>query len=230
MSIDIACLPDTGFTCKNERMTTIGSRVKEAREAKGLTQAELAAIVKPPMAQQSIGDIESGKTKNPRPDTIQKIAEALGVKKEWLLIGDEVEKYTAPTYYLPMFSFQEMINFPFCMEDTAEKENKEKVPMSEKGYEHCYILPVTNDLMEPRFKAGDLLVVDPGRQPKDGSFVIAYQSGAPEIVFKKYVVDGANRYLRSLNGDVPRIDVDESIKIFGVVVRKRPPDDIIERG
>lgn len=60
---------------------TVGERIKEARLAANMTQADLAERLG--VAYQNIGQWESGK-RNPKSDTIFKIAEALGVSWVWI--------------------------------------------------------------------------------------------------------------------------------------------------
>ena len=60
----------------------IGEKIKAARIAARMTQADLAKILG--VAYQNIGQWESGK-RNPKLDTIIKIAEALGVRIEDLM-------------------------------------------------------------------------------------------------------------------------------------------------
>ena len=62
---------------------TIGERIKEFRLKAGLTQSELAAKLGIPY--QSIGQWERG-LRSPKIETLQKIAEALGVEP-WELMG-----------------------------------------------------------------------------------------------------------------------------------------------
>lgn len=72
-----------GWLCRRypAGMDSLGARLKHAREAAGLTQAELAERVG--MAGQSgIEAIESGRSK--RPTRIHEIAKACGVTVEWL--------------------------------------------------------------------------------------------------------------------------------------------------
>lgn len=56
--------------------------MRQIRESRGMTQSELAKETGIP--QSVISDIESGKTKNPRIDTMEAIARVLGVKLEEL--------------------------------------------------------------------------------------------------------------------------------------------------
>lgn len=62
---------------------SFGDRVREARNAKGLTQTELAAIVG--LSQQSIVNIER---KNSVPNKLYSFAQALGVTEKYLITGD----------------------------------------------------------------------------------------------------------------------------------------------
>jgi transcriptional regulator with XRE-family HTH domain len=63
----------------------LSERVRLAREAAGLTQAQLAKACG--IAQPSVHDLESGRTKNPRSSSLLKIANALGQTPEWLVNG-----------------------------------------------------------------------------------------------------------------------------------------------
>lgn len=62
---------------------TIGSRVKERREELNWTQVELATLAG--VSPGTIGNLESGIRENPR--QLLEIADALGVKPEWLKTG-----------------------------------------------------------------------------------------------------------------------------------------------
>lgn len=57
--------------------------IKKLRERRGWTQSELAR--KAGIKQGVLSDIETGKTKHPRIDTIAAIAQALGVPVEKLI-------------------------------------------------------------------------------------------------------------------------------------------------
>ena len=62
---------------------TVGERIRAARKAQGLTQKQLGE--KCGIAEPTIRRYELGKL-NPKPDTLKKIAKALGVL--WLSLGD----------------------------------------------------------------------------------------------------------------------------------------------
>ncbi|UBQ04479.1 helix-turn-helix transcriptional regulator [Tepidimonas taiwanensis] len=65
--------------------TTLSERVREAMHAAGMTQAELARRVG--IAQPSVNDWLSGKTKRLKLETAVRAAAVLGVRLEWLVWG-----------------------------------------------------------------------------------------------------------------------------------------------
>lgn len=68
-------------------MTTLGDRLRIAREKRGLTQKELASMVKVPITPTTISHIESGRNENSR--YIVWIAAALKIRSEWLCTGEQ---------------------------------------------------------------------------------------------------------------------------------------------
>lgn len=65
---------------------TTGSRIKAAREAAGLTQQQLADAVQAGGGQRQVSNWEGGR-RTPRRETLERIAEVLGVKAGWLMFG-----------------------------------------------------------------------------------------------------------------------------------------------
>ena len=70
-------------------MTTIGQRVREARQRAALSQADLAE--RAGLQEVTISRIENERYGPPRPSTIRKLADALRVTPAWLLYGEGVE-------------------------------------------------------------------------------------------------------------------------------------------
>jgi transcriptional regulator with XRE-family HTH domain len=66
-------------------MSSIGKRVAALRTARGLSQAELARRIK--IAQPSLHDIESGKTKTLRGETLANLCRELNVQPDAILKG-----------------------------------------------------------------------------------------------------------------------------------------------
>ena len=66
---------------------TMGERIKAAREAKGWTQQQLADALGNAGNRQRVSQWESG-YRNPRPDTLRRIAEILYTTAAKLMFGE----------------------------------------------------------------------------------------------------------------------------------------------
>ena len=72
------------------------------------------------------------------------------------------------------------------------------------------------------FQEGEIVLVDPEMDPRNGDFVVVRLDSQNEATFKKLVVEGGEQYLMALNPDWPEriIELDESATIIGVVFEK----------
>lgn len=66
-------------------MTTIGERIREARNRAGVTQPVLAEMVG--VSASAVSQWESGSTKGLKPDNLFRVADALRVSPRWLAVG-----------------------------------------------------------------------------------------------------------------------------------------------
>lgn len=66
---------------------------------------------------------------------------------------------------------------------------------------------------------GMYVLVDTGKEAKNGNLVIAKLTDANEATFKKLVIDAGNTYLKPLNPQYPLIPINGNCKIIGVVVQ-----------
>lgn len=71
----------------NQCMSSIGERVRQLREDRGLSQAELARRIG--IKQPSLWLIEKGETRTVKVSTLEALCEALSTTKEFLLRGDD---------------------------------------------------------------------------------------------------------------------------------------------
>lgn len=85
-----------------------------------------------------------------------------------------------------------------------------------------FALRVEGISMEPRFRAGEIVFVDPQAEPRDDCFVIAQADSDPVPKLKRYLVEGGKAYLHSLNPQWPEpiAAVDSSVILVGVVIFK----------
>ena len=85
-----------------------------------------------------------------------------------------------------------------------------------------FVLRVRGESMEPRFRDGDLIFVDPAVSPDHGRLVVVRGEDSNEATFKQLIVEGERKYLKALNPDWPEriIERDAAAAICGVVVFK----------
>ena len=88
-------------------------------------------------------------------------------------------------------------------------------------------LVIRGDSMQPEFREGDIIIVDPSVDPQPGDYVVAKNS-TEGATFKKYRPRGAdaagNRVfeLVPLNDDYPTLRSDqEPLQVVGVMVEHR---------
>lgn len=229
-------------------METINDRISERRQALKISKNELARRVG--ITHASVNKWESG-LNQPKGRYLNDLAAALGVSVDWLLTGKEegttgVAESPFPGYRnvepavipqggrVPILSYVQAGNWrEMCEQATAFDGSLEYVAAGVSVGSCAFGLWVRGNSMEPDFKEGDLLIVDPDEAPKAGDFVIA-KNGSEEATFKKYrsrgeYDDGRPRFeLVPLNDDHETLSTDQThIAIIGVVVEHRR---ILKRG
>jgi SOS-response transcriptional repressor LexA len=88
---------------------------------------------------------------------------------------------------------------------------------------NLFAVRVVNDSMEPDFREGDVLIVNPNLEAKNGDFVIAKLRADNEVTFKKLVRHDRIIILRPLNSryqDIVLQDPDE-VELVGKVVERK---------
>lgn len=97
----------------------------------------------------------------------------------------------------------------------------ELIPTSVPIKAHTFALRVTGDSMEPEFREGMIIIIEPEMDPQPGDYVIA-KNGGEETTFKQLAKDGADWYLKPLNPRYPIKPLGDC-RIIGVVraVEKR---------
>ncbi|HCR0680637.1 S24 family peptidase [Klebsiella aerogenes] len=68
---------------------------------------------------------------------------------------------------------------------------------------------------------GTFVLFDTGREPINGSLVIAKLSDSNEATFKKLIIDGGQKYLKGLNPAWPLVPVNGNCKILGVAIETK---------
>lgn len=189
-------------------MTDWGERIREAREAAGLSQSELARRVglKPP----SVHDWESGKTKRIGGDNLMNVARALGTTPDWILTGrDSAQTLTVREplgrYDVPHFqrrSEPEHAEVPVWDARAAAgggAVNGEQAgpkgsilfrsrSLSKQGIstKHSHVWYVHGDSMVPRLRDGDAVLFDASDKTVRAGKVYVLRKGEETFVKRLY--------------------------------------------
>ncbi len=166
----------------------------------------------------------------PRQEVMNKLAKLLSVDIVWLQHGQENVNNAnvsnprpyrpAPKY--PVISFVQAGNWTEACEPYTLSEIDEWYESEVSVQGSAFWLKVEGDSMTAptgvSIPEGSLVLVDTGREPINGSLVIAKLTDTNEATFKKLVLDGA-KYLKALNPAYPVITINGNCKIIGVVVQ-----------
>lgn len=204
----------------------LGARIKIARTAKGLTQQQLGDAVG--MTQSAIYQLE--KRDSEECLKTNAIAKVLGVTPEWLISGTGeaacFESNVEPAYALrgqvPLISWVQAGDWCEAHDPYPVGDAEMWLPAADNYGENAYALRVRGASMEPRFREGEIIVVNPHASPDNGKFVIARKEGSKEVTFKQLIREGDEAYLKAINPQWPEpiIRMDEAWHICGVVVCK----------
>ncbi|WP_323888152.1 LexA family protein [Aeromonas caviae] len=223
-------------------METINDRITASRQAQKMSKAELARRVG--ISHASVSKWESG-LNQPKGRYLNDLAAALGVTVDWLLTGDgearaQPSPEVMPGYHnvepavipqgtrVPVLSYVQAGHWhEMCEQATAFDGNVEYVTAGVDVGPCGFGLWLRGQSMEPFFKEGDLIIVDPDEAPQPGDFVVA-KNGSEEATFKKYRPRGIDESgqevfeLVPLNDDFPTMHSDrQHIQIIGVMVEHR---------
>lgn len=206
---------------------TIGQRIRRRRKDLNLTQKALAKALND-ATHGSISQWESDIT-SPSAKNLFDLSIALECDFAWLLNGGK-ESNVIPailkSYKVPLISYvQAGVWTESC--ELRDSTGFEYVMTSLELSENAFALQIKGDSMEPEFKEGDVVIIDPAIIPNPGEFVVA-MNGDSEATFKKYRELGYDEHERMqfelipLNPDFNSMStLKQQIRIIGTMVEHR---------
>lgn len=232
----------TDFSCNNAYMKPIGEILREVRELRDMSQEIVAAKVRKltgeNFSRAALSQIESGLTKNPKPHNLQAACDVLGidfrgalngkiVRLDFDIEGEVVVKALpldnnispAPDIkgQVPLISSVPAGDFREAIDNLHPGDYERMIDVSVPVMAHTFALRVDGDSMEPEFRHGDVIIVEPDMQAEHGDYVIAKNGG--DATFKQLWKEGADWYLKPLNDRYPIKPLHDSL-IIGVVREK----------
>lgn len=196
--------------------STIGDRIREARDTKELDQATLAA--KAGIVTRTLQRWEKGE-QIPDGISITKIAKATGAHPHWLLTG-EGEMYSSTArpgnvYQLPT-TFRRnahLVDLPLVSAVPAGKLSTgfhpdyvdDYVTVDDVKDPQAFALRVKGNSMAPRIEDGDTVVVSPVQEARNGDICVVRVNG--EDTLKKVKFEGNYIHLVPLNSEFEPVTV-----------------------
>ncbi|MFK8027143.1 MAG: LexA family protein [Gammaproteobacteria bacterium] len=81
-----------------------------------------------------------------------------------------------------------------------------------------FALRVLGDSMEPEFKDGCIIIIDPAADVKSGKYVIAEIDG--EYIFRQFVQEGEKFFLQPINPGYEPVAIESSSVVRGVITQR----------
>lgn len=178
--------------------------IRERRKALGLSQEKLADLCGVSRSAVQYWEREDGTGTAPSRTQQPTVAAVLGLSVAQLMGGSEnIQAGPEVRGAVPLISAVQAGNYKmhvdnFHPDDGGEERIATTVPVKR----HTFALRVSGDSMEPEFKEGAVLIVEPEMEAQPGDFIIA-KNGDEETTFKQLIRDGGDWYLKPLNPRYP---------------------------
>jgi repressor LexA len=200
-----------------EIKSSIGERIRKARENKEIDQSTLAA--KAGIASRTVQRWEKGE-QVPGGDFLLQIARFTGVRPDWLLTGDgdmylRTDRRTNILRFHPDKSFRKvnLVEIPLLSSVPAGRtaaifhpEHVERfVTVDNLNDPGAFALVVKGSSMSPKIEDGDIVVVSPQREAHSGDICVVRVN--EEDVLKMVKIDEEHVHLIPLNSEFEVVTV-----------------------
>ena len=156
---------------------------------------------------------ERSKSKNPRKETLQKIADVLGVTPGQLTGQEPIPTRMMAYGAVPVMRWENLTNGA-----TGQHSVWMACPVDHSDL--TFALPVLGEAMigDDGYREGEIIFIDPGVAPAHGKDVVLITGGT--ALFRRLVVTQEGRFLKTLNSCWPRpvIPLPADAIICGTVV------------
>ena len=204
--------------------TSLANRIRDARENKELDQTALAAKVD--VATRTLQRWEKGE-QVPDSNFLLRLARYTGVRVEWLLTGEGEMYHTLPPKgkIIPLHKEQvlrkvSLVDVPLLSSVPAGKTAALFHPEQVERYvtvdnvkdPTAFALVVKGNSMAPRIEDGDIVVVSPQQEARNGDICVVRVSD--EDVLKRVKFEGSYVHLVPLNPDFEPVTVKKRDVMF----------------
>ncbi len=212
-------------------MASLSTNLKTLMSLAQINASELAR--RTGIAQPIIHRLSTGQNVNPKLATIKPIAHYFMVSVSQL-IGEEslpndqsflrVSTEHRGWNRVPLISWKDAITWPENQPVYQNANDAIFISTDANVSKLAYSLVIQGRAMEPLFPEGTTIIVEPKRNPQDRDFVVVHLHGENEARLKQVLIDGHDRYLKSLNPDFEDIKVsrfNDADQFLGVMAQAK---------
>lgn len=212
-------------------MASLSSNLKKLMSLTQINASELAR--RTGIAQPIIHRLSTGQNINPKLATIGPIARYFIVSISQL-IGEEplpndqsflrVNSEHRVWNRIPLISWQDTIRWPENLSYYQNSNDAVYIPTDINVSKLAYSLVIQGCTMGPLFLQGTTIVIEPTRKPQNKNFVVVYLASENEARLKQILIDGDDRFLKSLNSDSENIkmtQLNEADQFLGVMAQAK---------
>lgn len=162
-----------------EELREFSFRLKTAVHDRGIHAADLAASMGVPLDR--VDEWLKGQ-RLPRAADLRRAAEALGVSVDWLQRGEGLRTHAVtedpqmPYGVIPLSREVGVVSWSHAGEaatyEELPKDWREKVATTSRD-RRAFGVVVEGDCMEPKYLNGDILIIEPSHEPRNGKAVVA---------------------------------------------------------
>jgi len=193
---------------------------------KRIRTAELARKTNLPQA--TLSRIVSGITPNPHFSTLKTLADYFNINIEqlkglqpipWLLPQSVHE---TGWYKVPLLTWEQAIHW--------EKDRNQSLVINDEIFtdahcnSKCFALKIKDSSMEPQFPKETIIIIDPTKEAKDRSYIVAQIANHAEVIFRQLLIDGPYKYLKPISPDFERFKLklmNTEDQVIGVLIQAR---------
>ncbi|MCH1781752.1 XRE family transcriptional regulator [Psychrobacter glaciei] len=205
----------------------LGSRVKEAREHRGLTQGELADKIG--WSQQALSTLEKRDSK--KSAYASPIAKALDIDIDWLMSGtgemlikpENKSPSKKPIKYVPVKGSAQMGDQGYWIELDYMGNGGDGYLEVNNASDDAYVIRAVGDSMFPALRSGWYIVFDPKRDPCAGEYVHIVLADGRNMIKEFVSCQHGVLTVISVNG-MERMSFNcDDVKVLNPFVEIQPP-------
>jgi transcriptional regulator with XRE-family HTH domain len=190
-----------------------------------LTLSDLARKTKVP--QPTLHHILEGKTKKPRKQAIEAIANFFKISSLELtgvipfsLANQEALAKTLKISTIPLIGWHHVKEW---INDKQRTSCFEQIIFEKKVVEKAFALTMPDNSMEPIFQKNSILIFDPSKEFKNRDFILVFFPELNSIKFNRLFIDNYNFYLKQDkdNGDIELIKINSTSNILATLIEAR---------